>query len=202
MANRPSLGGFRWVKNKLAPNENTAPREKHWIASAYGTSIGRGAPVKIVAGGSIELAATNDAVYGVFDGMAQVYNATEGTVAPAGAYTATVTWGTVLSRQSQCYVIPVRNQIFRITCDENTTATTQAGYEAFIQENADFGAGTASGDQAGHVLDISTHATTAEDCRIVNVPDKETTNFANTGVELEVEFNLIQGTQVGSTTGT
>lgn len=201
MANRPSYGGFRWVRNKLAPDANTPPRITLPIASAYGTSIPLGSPVKVVAGGGIELAATNDAVYGVFDGMKQVYNSSTGFTGPAPAYVATVTWGTVLSRQSLAHVIPVVNQVFRITCDDNTTATTQLAYEAFVGENVDFGAGTASGDRAGHVADISTHATTAEDLRIVNIPDKSMTDFSATGVEIDVEFNLIQGTQVGSTTG-
>lgn len=201
MANRPNNGGFRWTRNKFDPTQCTPPRVVLPIASGYATSIPNGAPVKMATDGTIQLAASNDNVYGVFAGMKQVYNATEGTVAPAGAYTATVTWGTVLSRQSQAYVIPVRNQVFRATCDDNTTATTQAGYEAFVSENVDFAAGTAVGDQAGHVIDISGHATTAEDLRILNVPDKELTNFAGTGVELEVEFQLIQDS-TASTTGT
>jgi hypothetical protein len=71
-----------------------------------------------------------------------------------------------------------------------------------VQENIDFASGTATGDQSGYLLDVSTNATTAEDLRVENVPDLETTNFAGTGVELEVSFNLIQDTASGSTTGT
>ena len=201
MANRPNAIGFRWVRSKIAATSEP-PRETLTIASAYATSLGRGAPVKIISDGTIQLAATNDAVYGVMDGMAQNYNSSTGFVGPAPKYTATVTYSSDMSRQSRAYVIPVRGQIFRITCDDNTTATTQAAYEAFTQENVDFAAGTAVGDRSGHVADISTHATTAEDLRIVGIPDIASTDFSATGVEIEVEFNLIQGTQVGSTTGT
>jgi hypothetical protein len=201
MANRPNAIGFRWVRSKAAPTSEP-PRETRVIASAYATSLGRGAPVKIISDGTIQLAATNDAVYGVFDGMAQNYNASTGFVGPAPKYTATVTYSSDMSRQSRAYVIPVVGQVFRITCDDNTTATTQAAYEAFVQENCDFSAGTAAGDRSGHVADISTHATTAEDLRILAIPDIASTDFSATGVEIEVEFNLIQGTQVGSTTGT
>lgn len=200
MANRPNAIGFRWVRNRLAPTSEP-PRETLTIASGYATSLGRGAPVKVISDGTIQLAATNDSVYGVFDGMAQNYNASTGFVGPAPAYVATVTYSSNMSRQSRAYVIPVRGQVFRITADDNTTATTQAAYEAHIGTNVDFAAGTAAGDRSGHVCDISTVATTAEDLRIVNVPDVTTTDFSATGVELEVEFNLIQGTQVGSTTG-
>lgn len=200
MANRPNAIGFRWVRNKLAPTSEP-PRITLPIASAYGTSLGRGAPVKLLSDGTVDLCATNGNVYGVFDGMVQNYNASTGFVGPAPAYVATVTYGSNMSRQSLASIIPVQGQVFRITCDENTTATTQAGYEAFVGENVDFAAGTASGDRSGHVADISTHATTAEDLRIVNIPDKTSTDFSATGVEIEVEFNLIQGTQVGSTTG-
>lgn len=202
MANRPSLGGFRWVKSRNSPTVNTAPRIKLPIASAYGTSIGRGHPVKLV-DGFVEIAAPGDSVYGILDGVAQVYNATEGTVGPAGMYTATVTYGTNISRQTLVYVIPVRDQLFRATCDDATTFTTLLGYQDAVQENVEFVAGSVTGDQSGAVLDISTNNTTNTlSVRIENVPDTETTNFAGTGVELEVSFNLIQDTASGSTTGT
>lgn len=202
MANRPNAGGFRWVYNKYAPEANSPPRVKLPIASAYGTSIPKGHPVKVI-DGNVEAAAPGDAVYGVMDGMAQVYNATEGTVAPAASYVATVTWGTVLSRQSLAYVIPVRGQIFRATCDDAVTATTQALYEDTVQENVEWVAGSATGDQSGALLDISTNNTTNTlSVRIENVPDKEMTDFAAAGVELEVSFNLIQDTASGDTTGT
>lgn len=200
MANRPNAIGFRWVRNKLAPTSEP-PRITLPIASAYATSLGRGAPVKLLSDGTVDLAATNASVYGVFDGMAQNYNASTGFVGPAPKYTATVTYGSDMTRQSLAYVIPVVGQVFRITCDDNVTATTQAAYEALVGGNIDFAAGTAVGDRSGHVADISTIATTAEDLRIVNIPDKTSTDFSATGVEIEVEFNLIQGTQVGSTTG-
>lgn len=203
MANKPNAIGFRWVRSEFAPT-GEPPRETCVIASAYATSLGRGAPVKRLSDGTIALAATNEAVYGVMDGMIQNYNASTGFVGPAPSYVATVTYGSNMSRQSRAHVILAAGQIFRITCDENTTATTQAGYEAFIQENVDFAAGTASGDRSGHVADISTHATTAEDLRIVGIPDVTTTDFSATGVEIDVKFNLIQGGMVtaSATTGT
>lgn len=201
MANRPGYGGFRWVRNKYA---NTAgmPVLDLPIASAYGTSIYQGDPVKMTTDGTLQLAAPTDAVFGVFLGMKQVYNSVSGTVAPAGAYLATVTWGTNVSRQSRAYVVPVRGQVFRVTCDDATTATTQLAYEALVGENCEFATGTATGDRSGLLLDISTHNTTNTiTCRIEGVPDRELTNFAGTGVELDVIFNVIQDVLGGSATG-
>jgi hypothetical protein len=192
MANRPSLGGFRWVRSKFTSN-GSCPRQTFPIADDYATALYRGDPIKLV-DGHIEIAASNDAVYGIFDGVKQQWNASLGVLESTGRYTASTSYDTNLSRQTQAFVIPVRGQIFRATCDENTTATTQA--------NIDFASGTATGDQSGYLLDVSTNATTAEDLRVENVPDLETTNFAGTGVELEVSFNLIQDTASGSTTGT
>jgi hypothetical protein len=111
----------------------------------------------------------------------------------------------VLSRQSRLRIIPVRGQLFRATCDENTTATTQAAYEAFVGENCEWNAGTAANGDSGAQLDISTHATTATAAfvwRIENIPDKETQDFSGTLVSLVVSANLPQDTAGGSTTGT
>jgi hypothetical protein len=189
------------VRNKYANTAGMPVVEKP-IASAYATSIYQGDPVKMTTDGTLQLAAPADAVYGIFLGMKQVYSSTLGAVAPAGAYLATVTYGSVLSRQSIARVVPVRGQVFRVTCDDATTATTQAAYEAFMGENCEFATGTASGDRSGLLLDISSHANTATlTVRIEDVPDKEITNFAGTGVELEVIFNVIQDVLGGSATG-
>lgn len=194
-----SHNGFRWVFNKQSPGA-PPPIRVMPVATGYATAIPRGIPVKVVSDGTIEVAASNDAIFGISDGVEQYY---DGTVVRSGtALPASTAWGTNISRQSRVRVIPVRGQIFAIPVDENTTATTLTGYQAFVQENVDWAVGTASGDEAGCQLDISTHATTAEDCRIEDVPNRETQDFTSTGVVLHVSFNLIQDTASGSTTGT
>lgn len=195
-----SRNGFRWVGNALSPSSTEPPIVVLPVASAYGTAIPRGIPVKLVSTGMIEVAASNDPIYGISDGVAQYYDGS--VIRKGGSLPASTTYGSVIQRQSLLRVIPVRGQLFRIPVDENTTATTLAAYLAFVGENVDWAVGTASGDEAGCQLDISTHATTAEDCRIENVPDRELQDFASTGVSLVVSFNLIQSTGSGSTTGT
>lgn len=191
--------GFRWVGNKLAPSATEPPILIFPVADNYGTKINRGDPVKLVSTGMLEQADTNANIFGVCDGVKAYY---DGSFMRGGvALPANTTYGSVIQRQSLLRVIPVRGQLFEATCDEATTATTLAAYLAFVGENVDFALGTAANGESGVVLDISTHVTTAEDCRILNVPDRELQDFASVGVRLVIEFNLIQDA-TASTTGT
>lgn len=201
MANYGSHNGFRWVFNKQSPGSPPPMRVLH-VATGYATKLNRGAPLKLLTDGSVDLAAPTETVYGIMDGVEQYY---DGTVVRSGiGLPASTAWGTNISRQSRVRVIPVRGQMFAVVADDNTTATTLAGYQAFIGENVEFVAGTSVGDEAGHQIDISTHnpATATHTVRIEDVPNKETQDFTSTGVVLHVSFNLIQDTGSGSTTGT
>jgi hypothetical protein len=192
--------GFRWIQNRNAPG-CPPPIMILPVADDFAVKLTRGYPVKLISDGTIEDADPGDAVYGITDGVEQYY---DGTVMRAGtALPAATSYDTVTGRQSRVRVIPVRGQLFRATVDENTTATTLAGYQAFVGENVEWAAGTASGDEAGCQLDISGHATTNSlSVKIEAIPDKETQDFTSTGVSLIVSFNLIQDTASGSTTGT
>lgn len=194
-----SQTGFRWRFNKQSPGSPPPIIIKH-VASSYGTKLCRGVPVKLVTDGSIEIATPGNAIFGILDGVEQYY---DGTVVRSGtALPATTVWGTNISRQSRVRVIPVRGQMFQAQCDENTTATTLVGYQAFIGENVEWAAGTNTGDEAGAVLDISGHAVTDTlSVRIEDVPSKETQDFTSTGVVLHVSFNLIQDTGSGAILG-
>ncbi len=196
-----SHGGFRWVFNKQSPGA-PPPIRILPVATGYATKLCRGAPCKLLTDGSVDLAAPTETVYGVLDGVEQYY---DGTVVRAGtALPAATAWGTNITRQSRVRVIPVRGQMFQVQVDDNTTATTLAGYQVFVGENAEFVAGTNIGDESGAQLDISTHnpATATHTVRIEDVPSKESQDFTSTGVVLHVSFNLIQDTGSGSTTGT
>jgi hypothetical protein len=192
--------GFRWKYNRNAPGA-PAPIRILPVATGYSTKICRGVPVKIISDGTIQVATPGDSIYGVTDGVEQYY---DGTVVRSGiALPASTAWSTNISRQSRVRVIPVRGQVFEVQADDNTTATTLAAYQAFIQENAEWGAGTDVGDESGSVLDISTHNTTNTlSVRIEDIPNRETQDFTSTGVVLHVTFNLIQDTGSGSTSGT
>lgn len=194
-------GGFRWARSKTGPGQNVnRPIMILPVASAYGTVLYRGGAVKLLNDGTIAACAAGDTVYGIFDGAAQYY---DGTVVRSGGKLPVSTWGSNISRQSLARVIPVRDQIFLAAGDDATTGTTLAAYQAFVQENVEWVAGTAVGDESGDLLDISTHATTNTlSVRIEGISNPQLTDFTSTGVTLEVSFNLIQDTGSGSTTGT
>lgn len=204
MANTQNKNGFRWVGSRVNPNQHSPAITILPVASAYGTEIPRGHPVVLLSDGTLTVAAeATDVIYGISDGAAQYY---DGTAIRAGnTLPASTTYGSVSQRQSRLRVIRVAGQLFRCNCDEATTATTQAAYEAFVGENVEWNAGTTANGESGAQLDISTHATTATAAfawRIENVPDKETQDFSSTLVSLLVSCNLPQDTAGGSTTGT
>lgn len=200
MANN-AKNGFRWVGNRYAPSETSPPIVLLPVADDFAVTLRRGYPVKLIADGTIEDADPGDAIYGIFDGAAQYYDGSA--IRKGGSLPASTSYDTNISRQSLARVIPVRGQKFRVTVDDAVTATTLAGYIAFVGENVEWVAGTPVGDEAGCQVDISGHATTNTlSVRIENVPDRELQDFASAGVQLVVSFNLIQDTASGSTTGT
>lgn len=194
-------GGFRWRGSFDAVSQKEPPIEVLPVASAYGTAIRRGDPVKLLSTGYMDIAAPGETPYGVCDGVTQYY---DGVAIRSGqALPASTTYSTNFSRQSLIRVIPVRGQKFEIDADLTDGATTWAGWLALIGENADWVAGTASGDMSGVVLDISTHNTTNSlGCRIREVVSPNLQELDAARVKLMIEFNLVQSTTAGSTTGT
>ena len=190
--------GFRWVRSATSPGTQM-PVEIHRVASGYGSEITTGHPVKILSTGYADIAAPTEEVYGICVGAEQYY---DGTVMRKGpSLPASTTYGSVIERISLIRVVPVEGQIFRASCDEGTSFTTYATHFENVQENVEFVAGTAANGYSGAQLDISTAATTNTlTCTIVNVPDRDIQDFASTGVDLEVRFNLIQ--DVADATGT
>lgn len=200
MANNALLGGFRWHKNLMNPSAAEPPYERGLVASGYATTIPIGYPVKKLSTGYMEVASPGDSVFGVMAGVIQRYDGSN--IVAGGKYT-TSTYGTVFERQTVIRFIPARLQEFRCVADDATTATTYAAYLAFEGENVEWSAGTAVNDYAGCLLDISGHNTTNTlSVNLKRLHNKEFTDFTGLYVPWVVEFNLIQSTTFGSTTGT
>lgn len=195
--------GFRWVGHKNAPSQTNPPIKICPVADDFNVTLKIGAPVKLVSTGNIEDADPGDDIYGIFVGAEQYYDATIGAVRGGPVLPANTSYDTNASRVSLARVIPVRDQLFEVTCDDAVTATTYLAYVAFIGENAQWAVG-ADGDQVdGAVLDISTHNTTDTlSVRIEDIPDRNLQDFASANVRLVVSFNEIQDTAGGSATGT
>ncbi len=200
MADNFQRGGLRWVRSKYTPGD-APPIELGVVATAYGTKINTGDIVKLLNDGTFAAAVAGDTAYGICDGCQQYYDGTA--IRSGAALPASTSWGTVWERRSLIRVIPGRGQIFRMCADDKTTFTTPATYLAAVGENCEWIAGTASGDQSGTLLDISTHATTNTlSLNIQGFPDQSITDFSGLYVPVEVTFNLIQDQASGSTTGT
>lgn len=194
-------GGLRWVKNRYAPKTTEPPIEILPVADSYATALYNGDLVKLISDGTIQAASAGDIPYGVFVGAEQYFDGS--VLRKGGSLPASTTSGSKPERESRARVIPVRGQVFEVSADDATTATTLAGFEAFVGENCEWIAGTASGDTSGTLLDISTHNTTNTlSLRIIDIPNKSLQDFASAYVKLHVIANLQQDTASGSTTGT
>ena len=202
MADNRQQAGLRWVRSRFAVNSHTPPFMYKVVATAYGTALYCGDIVKILNDGTIAAAAAGDTAYGVFDGAHQYYDTGLGAMRSGGKLPASVSWGTVWERRSIARIIPFRGQTFRMICDDKTTFTTPATYEAAVGENCEWIAGTAVNDQSGTMLDISTHATTNSlSLNIQAFPEQALTDFSGLYVPVEVIANLYQDDAGGSTTG-
>lgn len=156
-----------------------------------------GDPVKMVSDGTVALAVTTNDVFGVVMGILPYWNGTAMTF--GRRLPGATTGGSILERKSRVLVLPVTNDMyFECDVDDATTATTEAGYFAFVNENVDH---TCAGDttnasypKADPRLDISTHATTHTlGWRIIQVSkSRENQDFSGTNVKLIVACNNIQ----------
>lgn len=178
---------IRWVRSKHGHGE--MPVQQLTVASNYGTAINVGDPIKLATDGTGQQAAAGNSIYGVCVSIVRYWDAANNRMTfTNGPLPANTVWGSNWQKRSVIAVVPVEGQIFRMDCNDNTTATTESAYEAFIGENADMA--VSSGDWT---LNISTHATTNTlGWRIVDLINRPITDFTALYVPLLVEANLSQ----------
>jgi len=166
--------GFRWARSR--GGSGNADVQEAWVATAASFDVnggasnvvlGEGDPLVQLSDGSVTLAVgseTTDSttILGICVGVKQYYDTNRGVMTAMGpGVPSDLAWGTNLARQTRIYYIPVEQAVWAVQVDDNSTATTQAAYEAFIGENCRMILTGASGDnRARPKLDISTHATT------------------------------------------
>lgn len=196
-------GGFKWVRSLFG---HTPPSPVTCrVASGYSGSINGGStidinlgdPVRFVSTGTVAHAAGNEGgsggedIFGIVCNILPYWDGTRrvpGFRLPAGT-----AYGSVLERQSFVEVIPVAGQLFEIEADDVVTATTEAGYYAFIGENADHRLTTGSEPKTNCMLDISTHGTATAQWRIVNISQTVANqDFSGAYVKLYVTCNETQ----------
>jgi len=190
--------GFRPFKGQYSSEEKL---EEWPVASAYQASPGAvNVPLRVgdavirVSDGTVAIAVAGSAgkVYGVIEGIVQVYDAAVGAPVKAKTVPGGTTW-TGLVNQTKVLVRPVKGVIFEVDADDATTATTEAAYQAYRGENADISYSTVLNVGAFPKLDISTHATTNTlQLNIVGIsPTGDNRDFAGANVKLLVQFNLV-----------
>lgn len=209
MADNRVVRGFVWSTAANGGKSCPAPMPMA-VADAYqgqldgagaNVDLRRGDPVKLVSDGTVALANTTEPAIGIVVGIARYFNGTvidPTTFLPGGA-----TGGGVFDRQSRVLVVPVTAGTWSLQCDDNTTATTEAAYQAFVGENVvhvcagGFGTG-----YAAPRIDISGHATTAGfEWRIVGIdPNESNADFSGANVSLLLQANSNQTPGAAATT--
>ena len=206
MADNPVKYGFRLARFRSGYAMSSA-EEAFCITgatfaggSATAASLRPGDPIVRLASGAINVAPGTDGtpgdVLGIVVGIKQYLDPSfsNAVTARGNALPSSVAYGPNLDLQSKIYYIPAEAAVGRIVVNDATTATTLAGYQAFVGENCSHIHTAASGGLAlTPKLNISTHATTATlDWRIVGIPDPTLQDFSGANVELEVICNRPQ----------
>lgn len=197
MADNEIRYGFRWQKG-FGSRTDCEPF-RAFVATGYQAAPGAvnvdlnvGDVVKRVSDGSVSLCVAAEAPYGVIVGIAPYYDTSLGAMKIGNSLPGGTAWGTLTERQSVVWVVPVANQVFEADCDDNVTATTLAGYQAFYGENVELSI-NAVAPRANPRVDISLHATTNTLMwRILEVAPRVNQDFTGNYVKLLVTANIAQ----------
>jgi hypothetical protein len=188
--------GFRPYRSrgaKLDPIKCLVATGYQAAPGAVNCDLNIGDPVALVSTGTVALMGAGSAAkgYGVIVGVAPYWDGSA--MQPTNKLPGGTAWGTIQERASYVYVLPFWGITYEVDVDDAVTATTLAGYQAFVQENVDlvYSAVSAS-KKAFPRIDISGHATTNTlQFRIVGISDNQANqDFSGANVKLLVECNL------------
>lgn len=203
MANNVHKYGFRWVGSADGscypkPIEGEVATAYQATISAENVDLNIGDPVQRTTDGSFILGALGSpaTLFGVIVGFSNVkvglpLKGRKFSRLPGGT-----TWTTEENR-SKVLVVPFGRNYWEIDCDDASTATTFAAYRALVGENAEFtfsrDATDADRPKANPLLDISTHNTTTQAMRIVDVSHTALNqDYSGLYVKLIVQVNETQ----------
>jgi len=212
MADNVSRYGFRYQGLTAGPGHGKPIVKVVATAESFDVTGGlqnaalrAGDVVTLLSTGGVTLCAGNETTpanpYGVVVGVLPYYDSTigaSGAMRPSKSLPSDIAWGTNLARQSKLVIQPfLPGHVFEVDADDNSTATTEAAYQALIGENVSMintAAANASPPFAAPKIDISTHATTATLCfTIVGIsPTLDNVDFSGANVKLLVEANIAQ----------
>ena len=191
--------GFRWHSFLHGGTGKPAPVKKRLASGlaitanpgAVSVDLNVGDPIKLVNDGTVTLAAAGDSIYGVVCGIGPVdfvgsaVGSAWNTKVPSG------TTGTVGGdREIYVHVLPVAGSIFRVVCDDSSTA---AAYIALIEENCDHVfIPDSTNKKAKPALDISTHGTATAGWRIHDLTRQINQDPSGLYFEVLVTCNEVQ----------
>ncbi len=201
MADNVRKYGFRWWRGNPHPQPSPIVCIVATSASfdvsggASNVALRKGDPVTDLNSGGVTLCAGFEAsgtgvrVFGIVDAVLPYWDAAQNLKVPGSALPSDIAW-TGLENQSKLLVIPAEAGIWEIDCNDASTATTEAAYQAFINENCDHTLAGASGTFVNPMLDISEHVATTAQWRIVGVSDSaDNRDFSGNYVKLLVRVN-------------
>lgn len=201
MADNIRKYGFRWWGGNPHPQPSpivcTVASSASFDVSggASNCALRKGDPVTDVSTGGVtlcagyEASATGVRVFGIVDSVLPYWDAAQNLMVPGNALPSDIAW-TGLERQSKLLVIPAEAGIWEIDVDDNVTATTEAAYQAFVNENCDHTLAGAVAPFVNPMLDIAQHVTTTAQWRIVGVsPSADNRDFSGAYVKLLVRVN-------------
>jgi hypothetical protein len=194
----PAIYGLRPYLGRYSTDY---PVQSKFVATTYQAAPGAvnvdlniGDPVIRVSDGSVAIAvagATNP-IYGVIVGVERIWDAGLGAMRPSDKVPGGTAWASI-DRQTRVLVRLAQGTLWEVDADDAVSATTLAGYQAFIGENVNlvYGASATTG-KANPRVDISGHATTNTfQFNIVDVsPTCMNMDFAGANVKLIVQVNL------------
>lgn len=194
----PAIYGLRPFFGRYSAD---APAQRAFVATAYQASPGGtnvdlniGDPVIRVSDGSVAIAVAGagNAIYGVIVAVEKIWDAGLGATRPSDKVPGGTVWASI-DRQTRVLVRLAQGTLWEVDVDDAVTATTLAGYQAFIGENVNliYSASATTG-KASPKVDISGHATTNTfQFNIVDVsPTCMNMDFAGANVKLIVQCNL------------
>jgi hypothetical protein len=201
MADNTRKYGFRWWAGNPHPQPSpivcTVATSASFDVSggASNCALRKGDPVTDVSTGGVTLCAGFEAsgtgvrVFGIVDSVLPYWDAAANVMTPGNALPSDIAW-VGLERQSKLLVIPADAGIWEIDCNDSSTATTEAAYQAFVNENCDHTLAGASAPYVYPMLDISEHVTTTAQWRIIGVsPSSDNRDFSGNYVKLLVVVN-------------
>src|SRR5262245_34885111 len=209
MADNVGRYGFRWVRGH--DGSKAMPMvEEHTVATAASFDVNAGAqtvnlrkggPVRMATDGTVTLCDGAEGgggalvPYGIVVGIKQYFDGSRLKVSPE-FLPSDIAWGTVRERRSAVFVTPISAGVWEIdTYETNASWDTEAEFEAFIGENADYTLTGASGElYANPKIKISVHATTNTlMLRLVAISKTvENSDFTGNFVKLHVVANRAQ----------